>query len=201
MYKMIILINGKKRSGKDHFAKLLSNELHKLHKTTEIMSFADPIKEIIACTLGINIKELDIYKNNENYTAAICREFNFASIKHVKSIRTVIQTFGTEAMQNVFGKDVWVNKLYERSKKSKADVIIVPDFRFLHEKISQFTINIIDNNIKSEDSHASENSLDDFDFKYVIDNTGHPDLTQEARILAELFSDADNMMLHMDTFF
>lgn len=170
MNTRIILINGKKRSGKDYFAEQLKLELNSCNKRVHIISFADAIKEILCVTLGISILEFNEYKNNEKYIIMPNGEKVL--------FRQIIQRFGTDAMQTTFGKNVWVDILKKEADATKADFVLVPDFRFLQEDISDFKIQIIDRNIISTDKHISENQLNDFRFDYIIDNTDHSKLQQ-----------------------
>ena len=173
----IILINGKKRSGKDFFASKLQEELYKNKKTSEIMSFADPLKDIVAKTLNVSLEELDQFKNDKE--PIIVRKDGFQEI--VTDFRKALQIFGTEAMKPYFGNDVWSNLLLERAKNSKVDFILVPDFRFKVEEISEYTVKIRNDEIDNacKDLHPSETELNDFNFKYTINNSGNPDLTEQ----------------------
>ena len=179
----IILINGKKRSGKNYAAQMIKEELDNRGYTVQIIAFADPIKEIISTTFGMSLELLDIFKNQkqELYTTrdnATDEEiFMGDDLELVTDFRTILQRFGTEAMQTMFGKNVWVDLLLKRAQKSGVDFVIVPDFRFMTENIGFKSINIFNNDIIDEDDkHASENELNDFIFDYVINNTGKPDL-------------------------
>jgi len=170
-----ILINGKKRSGKDFFAKMLSQELKKLGYSSEVMSFADPIKDIISTTLGISLEVLDEYKNKQAVLSIDGTECT--------NLRSVLQMFGTEAMKKYFGEHVWVNLLMSKANKSN-DFIIVPDFRFLKEFIkNSITIKIL-NNHNFIDTHISENELNDFRTDYVLDNTNYRLKEHDAKELA-----------------
>ena len=165
----IILINGKKRSGKDYFAELLKKELEEQDVSVEIIAFADSIKDILCTSLGIDLDTFNEYKNDREPIVMNGKEYN--------DVRTFIQKFGTEAMQTAFGKSVWVDVFLKKVEKSFAAYIIVPDFRFKHEFIKgSHTIQVINGYLKSNDSHASETELDEFKFQYQVDNTGHPDL-------------------------
>ena len=161
----IVLINGKKRAGKDYFAKSLKAELEALDKTVAIFSFADPIKEILAKSLGITIQELDEYKNSNSEI--------YIKKRKITDARKLLQNFGTEAMKSIFGEDVWVNLLEEKALSLNKDFVLVPDFRFLIEYISPYTVKIENKSIDSSDGHKSENELNDFEFNYIIDNTGY----------------------------
>jgi hypothetical protein len=163
----IILIHGKKRAGKDYFAKLLKTELELRNKSAEIMSFAEPLKEIMAVTFGISLEQLDHYKN-------VSKEICVDGIA-ITNFRKLLQVFGTEAMKPHFGDDVWVKLLREKTKESTADFVLVPDFRFKIEIISETTVKILNNNIVSGDKHSSENELNDFIFQHYVENSDYSD--------------------------
>ena len=165
----IILINGKKRSGKDYLANALKLELEQQGHTAEIMSFATPIKEIVADTFGISLELLDDYKNNS-------QAIDVAG-ENLLDFRVLLQRFGTEAMKSQFGNEVWVDLLKDKVNKSTAEYILVPDFRFLcedmHKEFTVMTVHIFNNNIVSDDTHASENELNYYSFDIMLDNTGY----------------------------
>ena len=187
----IILVNGKKRSGKDYVARELKKLLETKSKTVQIMSFAEPMKSIISTTLGIAEKELELYKNNpENYKVCLVHDDEFGSNYSVLTdFRKILQQFGTECMKPHFGDDVWVNLLLDRAKNAKCDYIIVPDFRFKCEYISAYTINVQNNELQSTDQHSSENGLDNFEFMFSVDNTTtdgiHKDISLELQKIAD----------------
>ena len=162
-----ILINGKKRAGKDFFASLLYAELVRTGASAAVLSFADPIKDIMSVTLNIARDELDEFKNS---TAPV-----YIQNKHVSDARQILQNFGTEAMKKYFGEDVWVNLLHASAEKTKAEFIIVPDFRFFSEHLpGSVTVRILNHDIYSaSDLHRSENELNEFNFDYELDNTGY----------------------------
>jgi len=171
----LILINGKKRSGKDYFAGELKKQLELQDYSVEIMSFAEPIKSIIAITLGISTGELELYKNNpEQYEIDT---FDNEILIHKTNYREVLQQFSTEAMKPFFGKDVWVKMLLARAQDKQVDYILVPDFRFLVENIGDCTVRVNNFDLISTDLHESEIQLDKFKFDYQINNTGKPNLT------------------------
>lgn len=183
----IILINGKKRHGKDYLARMLQNEFTRFGETSQIMSFADPIKDIISTSFGITHNDLDLYKNKPTkYTIDFVEAAGLhGEVLHVTNCRNILQKFGTEAMKKYFGEDVWANLLLNEAQKSTAKFIIVPDFRFLCEHISPYTVKIKNDDIPSDDMHRSENELNDFRFMSIIDNTGRRDLTIEVHELVQ----------------
>ena len=177
----ILAINGKKRSGKDHNAKLLKEKLEDNGYSVAIISFAYPIKDIIAKTFNISVDDVELYKNESDEYGLEIKVYpnNQPSgvIKYI-NMREILQRFGTEAMKPYFGKDVWAKLTYDKIEEMGCDFSIIPDFRFPEEyRDDIITIkvknDVIDN--ASTDSHSSENSLNDFNFNYEIDNTGYCD--------------------------
>jgi len=173
----IILINGKKRSGKDYTASVLQEELYKNKKTSETLSFAGPIKDIIAESFRISHEDLDNFKNDEE--SIIVRKDGMQTV--LTDFRKILQNFGTEAMKKYFGDDVWVKLLLEKANKSFVDYVIVTDFRFPEEYINEaITIRIKNSDVDySKDPHLSETSLNDFVFDHTIDNTGYRDISSD----------------------
>lgn len=184
----LILVNGKKRSGKDFFAQILKTELSKLGKNAEVMSFAEPLKCIIADTFDITNKQLDDFKNDAEQVGIIRTKMSGTDYEVLTDFRLILQRFGTEAMKKYFGEDVWVKLLADRAYKSKADFIIVPDFRFFTEDIGgAITVKIKNANFDNAgDLHRSETELDNFKFMYTFDNTDYPDISNTVREFAEL---------------
>jgi hypothetical protein len=158
----VILINGLKRSGKDFSANILLEKL----PNSEKIAFADPIKRILSNTLEISIDEFDDFKNNHYDIKYDSKSLTF---------RKFIQNFG-ESVKNEFGNDIWAKLARDKILSSKKDYIIISDFRFLVEyetlkDLDIVTLKINDNSIQNDDTHISENELNDFEFDYQIDNT------------------------------
>lgn len=179
----LILVNGKKRSGKDYFAKMLTDELAKVGKTAEVMSFAEPIKEIIAETFDLSLEDLDDYKNQARACGISHSKMDGYEFEKLTDFRLILQKFGTEAMKKWFGEDVWVRLLADRAYKSSAEFIIVPDFRFLTEDVpGAITVKIKNADVdNSGDTHRSETELNDFTFMHTFDNTGYPDISSDVQ--------------------
>lgn len=184
-----ILINGKKRSGKDYFAAELQNELLKHNFSSKIMSFADPIKDIISTTLDISKEDLEKYKNDDNSYGLAVQSYQSGIIEegNVINFRGILQRFGTEAMKQWFGEDVWVKLLKQQAEKLNYDYIIVPDFRFLCEDVGDITVKIKNDDVECIDNHRSENELNDYRFHYIIDNTGYRDITNDVKLFVDIF--------------
>jgi len=181
--KTLILINGKKRHGKDYLCDLLIKLLStKYGITAARVAFADPIKEIIADTFNVSLEELEDFKNNGD----VLYEGND---KLEISFRTILQRFGTEAMKKQFGENVWADLGINSAIEIDKDVVIIPDFRFESEynaaitkackdgAFNIITVKIYNDDIVSTDTHASETELDSFNFDFKINNTAKPKLT------------------------
>lgn len=161
--RKIILINGKKRAGKDYVAKILKEKLG----NCEIFHYADALKQIISETFEISLEELENFKN-ENV------EITFNDKR--TTFRRILQCFATEAIKPVFGNNIWKRIVLEKIKETNAEYIIIPDFRFPEEYIeSSYTVKVLGG--EQLDSHISEHALNNFKFDYIIDNTKKEDLT------------------------
>ncbi len=169
----LILISGYKRSGKDFIATHLKKVIG---GNTKVMSFATPIKEILATTLGITLDELDDYKNDSNDIYVNDHPTNTSWASKLTDFRTIMQKFGTEAMQKEFGEDVWIEQMVRNLPPFFANgVVIIPDWRFKREyerlAIDYDIITVrVDGGVATSD-HISETELLDFNFDYRIDNT------------------------------
>jgi len=147
---VLILVNGKKRAGKDYLTKLLVDRFNERvsANTATSMSIADSLKNIIAQTFNISLEELDVLKNSEETFRFGDREISF---------RRILQNFGTESMKLVFGDDVWIELLMNKYNKyitNTGDIVIVPDFRFEceYEYIKDsITINIFNTELSTDD--------------------------------------------------
>ena len=191
--KTIILINGLPRVGKDTSADFILKKLKSIK-----ISFAGPLKGIVARTFDITEDKLEKYKNNPDeyvidikklsveptYLNKILNFFGLETIKKDNVIKTmtfrkILQLFGTEGIKPEFGKDVWGNLLYQKALLSDNDIIVVPDYRFMSEYIPQPGINIIRILIKDHrelpvEGHASDVELyqNNVKFDYIIENKG-----------------------------
>ena len=173
--QVVILISGYKRSGKDTTAKMLKEIIEEsTSQKVEIMSFAEPLKFIAKTIFGISDEELDKFKNNKEGIYHL-NLLGYRRYKFLTNFREVLTKIGSDALKPIFGDDVWVKVIKEKMLKSDADVIIVPDFRFLVENAfkNSVTIRIVNYDIVNDSSHPSEIELDNFVFDYYLDNTKH----------------------------
>ena len=149
MKKKFILIGHKKKHGKDTFAKMLKEHLG----NAEILSFADPMRAIMAQMKGMSVEEYkETYNANEDW-------------------RDELKTFGNGEILNYTSELFWRDVLLRRANKLDCEYIIVPDFRFLREQIEGATyVKIQNDRVDSNDEHQSETELDDFEFEHIVMN-------------------------------
>jgi hypothetical protein len=182
MAKTLILLSGKKRHGKDTVATMLKA----LDPSIKLMSFAAPLKQIIADTFAIPAPELEQWKNDGYLVLHGIPPTDTADAEfQAQSYREILQRFGTEAMKPIFGDDVWV-QLASRTILNHfkiTNTVVLTDWRFpiefeeltkiLADKdIEIVTLRVNRQGIDSDDSHPSETALDNFSFSTVIANDG-----------------------------
>lgn len=177
MKPTVILLSGFKRAGKDFIAQALQDHIK---KESYILSFAEPLKDIICETIEISHEELDYYKNNEISLYGYDDNTPFydadptGQYAYHTNYRSMLQRFGSEAMKKWFGDSVWADLMLTRLHKD--NLYIIPDWRFnieydvLKEHCNLITVRINDDNLSS-DGHSSEEEILDFRFDYVVDNT------------------------------
>lgn len=176
--KTIILIRGKKRAGKDTIAEKLYGKLPVIVKA-EILSFAEPMKDILADTFEVNKETIEVAKN-EPYLHPIkmvqLREDVDYNRIHT-DMRRVLQNFG-QAVKKHFGQAVWADLLY--SKLEEDTVHIVSDWRYIIEyealrdrpNVRIITLKVYDEDADNSDTHSSEVELDEHtDTTYTINNS------------------------------
>ena len=164
----------------------------------EALGFCDTIKNIGS------IKHDTIFPEDRHDL------FHRFGVKNVVSGREALQHYGTEAHRDIFGTDFWVDQLLlPRSANSESgpawlsnwdsdiDYAIVTDLRFPNEADRILELGGIVYEIRrgeledQEDTHASEQKLDDAYFYGVFQNNGSLE-----ELKAEVFKELDN--LHED---
>lgn len=151
--KIVVLVSGKKRSGKDYLVNKLMEHYNGLSFK---IALADSIKRILAKTLDLSIEEVEVAKINNEIISYLGKEISF---------REALQYIGTEAIQTEFGKKVWCKKANKTIKKQDNDLIFISDCRFDHEydyfSERYFTIllKVVGEHTNEVDNHISENGL------------------------------------------
>lgn len=170
----IIGVCGKKFNGKDTIADYLVNR----YQFTKI-SVGDPLKYGIQQMFGFSNEQLWGSKKEtvDPFWKVTPRE--------------ILQYIGTDCFRMKFGQDfpnigenIWAMSL-ERKIESLLQrgihKIVVPDIRFPNEEkvIRKFNgniINVIRHNFINQDTHISENSLDQIKVDFHIENTTFDEL-------------------------
>ena len=164
----IIQLSGRKRSGKDWTATAIKQQLELHGYSVEVMSFAEPLKDIASIILDMPLFDLELAKNNND---AVYRTGSYDN-EYLTTFRLLLHKLGTEAMKKHFGQSVWYDLLINRIEQSSADYILVPDYRFPEETIpGALTIRIYSTSVDLTDNHISETALDNFVFDHVLDNS------------------------------
>lgn len=198
--KTVILLSGKKSTGKDtaarHIQEIVGEDAKGDHAVA-IKSFADPLKKFCIDVLGLDHNQCygDSFERN-SFTgiswADISLKFSLPHSDKWKDIgkwdaklrvRDVLQIVGTDVLRN-FYENIWARAGTITAVKSTKDIVVFSDTRFPNE-ILEFEKLEDDRQIKliviriirpgfPVDSHPSEIALDRWDeegrFKHVILN-------------------------------
>lgn len=187
---MIIGISGKLGSGKDTVANILRECLLKFYDLEfEKKAFAYKLKQIVALITGTTVEENLSHEGKQR----LIKSFGM-------TLGQMQQKVGTECMRDNLSKEVWINALfadYKCEKDTNGDGDcgfkhckrvhipnwIVTDVRFKNE--AQAILNNdgiliriegdpagIRASSNRDHTHPSETDLDDFNFSYIIHNTG-----------------------------
>lgn len=183
--KTVYMMNGLMRSGKDFTTNLLRQHLEDKGKSVEIIAFAEPMKQIVSTMFGITLDQLEEYKNNLERYHLVPIDMKDGNHGEHTNFRSILQLFGSEAMKTIFGTNVWSELAYNKVETSKADVIIISDFRFteeynyfvLNNALSKYdiqTVHIIGESDKSANTHDSE-VIPNIKFSHILDNSKRDD--------------------------
>ncbi len=154
LFNNVLLVGHKTKQGKDTFADYL---MASAIVPVERLQFSDTMKDIMAEMFDMSREQLEEVKNLGD------------------PMRGYHQRFGSGKMKELFGEDVWVQKLIEKVT-DKDTIYIIDDFRFPIEALpGAISIKLVRplGDVKLFDhEHISETALDDYDFDYTIINDG-----------------------------
>lgn len=189
---LVIQLLGQARSGKDFTAAQLKLYYESIGKSVEILSYAAPMKRIAAKLFDISLNDLDKYKNNpSHYSLWVCTPSDHTVLNHL-NFRVFLQRLGSDAIKPEFGDTVWADLMLLNIAKSDADIVIIPDCRFMVE-LDTFpkavTIRVVNNALAAPMNHASELELANYQTTYTLDNTGYKlTLSDLSSIVKEIIS-------------
>lgn len=190
--KKLILLSGKKTSGKSLSGKLIKQ----LEPTAKLMAFATPLKAILAKTLGIPMAQLEEWKELDYVSLqGIPREDQEDTSFEMQSYRQMLQNIG-DGLKEQFGQDVFSKLAVQQINGyfSFTDIVVITDWRYREEfnyiydafvedqesqghifdrlTIDLYAIRVDREGLDLFDGHSSEVQLDDFEFDYRVTNNG-----------------------------
>lgn len=135
----IVGLHGLPRTGKDTIALRLTTEFG-FHR----LAFADALKSTLARTFGVTVEYLNSHKVTPTEKLALinCVDHQFyrwcsSQLKMLepRTSREVMQIYGTDFAQSVFGKTVWSDRLKFAASFCLVNgaSVVVSDVRFEHE--------------------------------------------------------------------
>lgn len=145
----VVLIGGKKGSGKSWVASLLG---------MPVRAFADAPKAIFKKTFGVDFDEV------KNDPRPVCGGL---------TPREFMQRFATEGAQGTLGATVWRDHMIEvlqQDKLNGIEKVAISDWRFPQETIPG-ALRIYVFSYRPHDKHLSENAIGPDDADLVLDNT------------------------------
>lgn len=182
-------ISGKMGSGKDTVSDIICEYL-----PLERLAFADRLKETVSTMCGIDLCKC--YTTEGKMTKPL-------GFDH--TVGQLLQLIG-QSLKATLGNDIWIKCLVNSPKFSGN--CIVTDVRFKDEaevfkndvliRVNGDPLHIRMDNIDKRDlNHISETDLDDYQFKYVIENDGTlEDLRQKVyELISHILSDHCSVQL------
>lgn len=177
---MIVGLTGRKQAGKNATAKRLA--LYAGREVVEI-SFAGLLKQSAAAVLGVDVDDLERWKNDEQAVVAVGLQVGDALLGPSQTVRSFLQRYGTEGHRDLLGKNFWVNAALPFGRDyGDGRLYVVTDVRFLNEarRVKELGGEIIRIIGPAEvenvgDTHASETPLPDVWVDSVLWNTKRDD--------------------------
>lgn len=145
---MLIGITGKSGSGKDEIARYIKHGFAFNHLT-----FAKPIKDMVAAIYGLDVDTLEATGFKEKPIPGIG-----------KSLRELYQTLGTDWGRNMIDRDIWVRHMAKRLQGLPRSDVVISDVRFDNEALfiranGGVIIHVTREAAKRVRDHASENGI------------------------------------------
>lgn len=168
----IIEVAGFARSGKDYVSEKLENALKEKGYKVQRFALADKLKEFVCILFNISLEELNALKNSED-------RFCLSGT----TMRQILQRLGTDIFVKQVDELFWI-KQFKQQIKPETDFVILTDFRYRseYESMQEFDpITLLVKGVQtiSANNHPSENSLLDFKFDYVLDNSRKIDISED----------------------
>lgn len=184
MSKLVILLSGKKGTGKNTSASIITDMLGT--ENVEEIAFADPIKRF--CMDCFALTQTQCYGTSGERESPSSISWNDISDSYkpqsangLMTVREVLQFVGTEALRG-FYPDIWAHAGLTAARRSQKKVVVFTDTRFPNEilKLKSMELDtppatVVTVRINREtgriDNHESETALDNYEhFDCIIDN-------------------------------
>ncbi len=167
---MIIGFSGLKGSGKNTAAEFVAEGFAHDYEV-RMLSFAEKLKQSAAACFGIDkedaVEFCDKLKK-DGHTVELWVESREGRIKPISVTgREFLQNYGTEAHRNIFGKDFWVDALFQdlfMGEEWGTKLFLITDCRFPNEAEAikyhgGKVVEIVRPQVETGDTHASERPL------------------------------------------
>lgn len=164
----LLAFAGRKKSGKDTAAKMLSHDY-------ENVKFAGPIKAMLR--IYLEYRGVDCQTINRMLEGDLKEEPS--KLFGGKSTRRALQTLGTEWGRNLIDKDIWINSFEDKAKQYPyvvcTDVRFPDEINFVHQmggKVAKINRDTKKSEAtKKSDCHISETLIDSLQVDFDIDNS------------------------------
>ena len=190
MKQNMILLSGKKQSGKDTFAKFFCNDGYIKFAFADELKFQ--LRRFLIFVLGVDTSKVDFENNKETGLGLYLQDG-----KEITN-RMAMQMYGQE-MKKIAGLNYWVKALTKIIKLESKNNIVITDCRFKYElggmydafedKYNIYSVRINrTNKFGEEDKDISETDLDSYDgFDFYVQNDGTlEDLEQEYKRIKKI---------------
>lgn len=199
---IFIGISGKKQTGKDTSASIITSILERQGVTVQTTAFADPLKKSVCVdVLGLSYEGVFGTEEQKNEHSHIIWETLPDEIRYDYSVETekirpaddfemleipvkrtgpmtnreVLQIVGTDIFRTMLYGDVWLSIPFRRTWDT--DVVVIADVRFENEKTiieshGGSVLRLTRDTGLLDDGHASETSLDGVQFEHTYENDG-----------------------------
>lgn len=148
MTKRILVICGRKQSGKDTLGNFLVSNATELFGSGFIVrkfGFADPLKDMVSELFRVPLKWM--YGSDEGKNRLT--EVRWGHLPHFPqlaevgkahggerlTVRELLQQFGTEIVRRM-DWNAWVNALYRKIERAECDLVVITDCRFPNEVLA-----------------------------------------------------------------
>lgn len=167
----IIIIGGKKSSGKDTVADYITKKYN-----FKKMAIANKLKSIVKILFDFSDEQL----NNEILKEKLDKNWKITPRQAMQFIGTDMFQFQIQKLCPNVGRNFWINSfINEMNIIVKHSNIVISDIRFKHEfdeiyknfnKYNIISIKLSRNTKCKYDYHISETEIENMKFKYNIDN-------------------------------